>query len=231
MSGVFATLFVLAVLVLMPLAGYRDGLFFSTYALVRNFIAFLCAMTFRDKLAGLMAAMISRNPTAEGYFAVISFVLIFGAIFMLGRWLKVTYTVPQVQGISLVDRIGGPIVSVLNVVVTTGTVFIVFSMLPFARFLPGDLGRFQIQGGIFDTGATMLRVFDHVQGCMGGGREFLLHPETITTDANLNGRADPDDLFDDADRNGLWDRGWLWHYRNFCEIQPEDIPPEPAEEL
>ena len=45
MISVLATLFVLALLVLMALAGYRDGLFFSTYALVRNLVAFLCAMT------------------------------------------------------------------------------------------------------------------------------------------------------------------------------------------
>ena len=44
MISVLVTLFVLALLVLMALAGYRDGLFFSTYALVRNLVAFLCAM-------------------------------------------------------------------------------------------------------------------------------------------------------------------------------------------
>jgi hypothetical protein len=230
MSSVLATLFVLALLVLMALAGYRDGLFFSTYALVRNFIAFLCAMTFRDKVAGAIAAVISENAMAKEYFAVLSFALIFAVIFLLARWLKITYTVPNVPSIVLVDRIGGPVVSVLNAVVTTGTVFIFCSMLPFAKFVPGDLGRFQVRVSSLDTGAAMLRVFSRVERCMGGGKHFLLEPETITTDFNNNGRAEPGvDFIDDVNGNGQWDRGWMWEYQNFCEVQPEDVPPEVVE--
>ena len=228
MSSTIATLFVLALLVLMALAGYRDGLFFSTYALVRNFIGFLCAMTFHMKLADIMSSVISRSPIAAEYFQVIAFMLIFVAVFLLGRWLKITYTVPQVSSILMVDRVAGPIVSVLNAVVVTGTVFIVFSMLPFVKFLPGDIGRFQPGPSKLDTGAAMLGVFSHVQGCMGGGRYFHLHDEQIVTDVNGNGIAEPEvDSINDMDGDRQWDRGWLYYYDTFCEIKPEDVP-EPA---
>lgn len=231
MISVLATLFVLALLVLMALAGYRDGLFFSTYALVRNLVAFLCAMTFSDMLAGVFAAIISDNPMAWGYFVVVSFALIFGAVFLLGRWLKMTYTIPHVPAISLVDRIAGPIVGAMNAVLVTGAVLIFGSMLPFPKYLPNDLGRATVRVRALDTGVAMLHVFDYVQHRMGGNRHFMLEPEAIQTDANGNGRADPGDEFVDLNGNDQWDHGRLWRYRTSCEIMPEDLPPEFEEEF
>ncbi|NLW49312.1 MAG: CvpA family protein [Candidatus Brocadiaceae bacterium] len=228
MSGTLATLLVLALLVLMSIAGYRDGLFFSTYALVRNFFGFLCAMTFSDKLAGVIAAFVSNDPMARGYFEAISFALLFGGILFLGRWLKVTYTVPSIPAIRMVDRIAGPAAGLLNAVVVTGALLIFVSMLPFARFLPGDMGRFQASPAL-DTGAAMLRVYDHVQGRMGGGRHFLLNDEPLETDQNLNGRADTGDGYLDVNENGKWDRGRIWQYRNFPEITLDIVPQIPAQ--
>ena len=232
MISVLVTLFVLALLVLMALAGYRDGLFFSTYALVRNLVAFLCAMTFSDLLAGVFAAIISDDPMAWGYFVVVSFALIFGAVFLLGRWLKMTYTIPHVPALSLVDRIAGPVAGAMNAVLVTGTVLIFVSMLPFAKYLPNDLGRATVRVRALDTGVAMLHVFDYVQHRMGGNRHFILEPETIVTDVDRDGRADEGvDFIDDVNGNGTWDRGWLWQYRTSCEIMPEDLPPKFEEEF
>jgi hypothetical protein len=107
-------------------------------------------------------------------------------------------------------------------------VLIVVSLMPFAKFLPGDIGRFQVRASSLDTGAAMLRVFDRVQAGMGGSRHFLLQDEALETDANGNGRADPGDAYRDVNGNQKWDRGWLSRYHSFCEIEPEDLPQAPS---
>ena len=222
MTSIIATLFVLTLLILMPLAGYRDGLFFSTYALVRNLFAFICAMVFSEKLAGVFEGIFTDAYPAHEYFTLISFALIFALVFMIARRLKMQYTIPHVQAIGLVDKIAGPIVGFLNAVIMTGTVLIFASMLPFAKYAPGDMGHFSVRSPKLDTGVAMLRVFDYLHDRMQGGR-FPLDPEPLLGDANGNGRADPGEPFDDQDGDGVWDRGWLWRYRDYAEIRLDDL--------
>ena len=135
MTSVLATLFVLILLVLMGIAGYRDGAFFTAYALLRNLFAFVCAMTFCEPLALVLAKIISDSYPAQDYYVPIAFAAVAGAVFAIGRWLKVTYTVPGVPCLALADRIAGPALGVMNAVVLTGSVLVLWSLLPFAKYL------------------------------------------------------------------------------------------------
>ena len=225
MLSVIATLVVLVLLVLMAIAGFRDGAFFSTYALLRNLLAFFCAMTFCQPLARLLELLISDTYPAYDYFLAISFAGMFGGVFVLARLLKVRFTVPSVQCPELADRIVGPGLGVLNAVVMTGTVLILWSLFPFVKYIPGDLGRMQVKGRLLDSGSHMLRVYNFAEQRMGGGRVFLLDDEPIDVDDNKNRRADPGEGFIDRNKNERWDRGWLWKYHNHAAVDPSDIEP------
>lgn len=228
MTTVIAVLVVVVLLGLMAFAGFRDGVFFSTYALLRNVVAFLCAMTFREPFARLLENIFSDTHPAHDYFMLISFAAILGIVFVLGRWLKVRYTVPNVPCPSLVDQIGGPITGFVNGIVVTGSLLILWSMLPFAKYLPADYGHIHIKADLLDTGAIMLKYYSHAEHTMGGAAVFLLHDERIQDDLNNNGRADLGEGFYDTNRNGEWDRGWLWKYRNHATIDPTALEPLPA---
>lgn len=224
--GFLCNLFVIAVVILMGLAGYRDGAWFSAYALMRNSIAFVCAMTFAAPVGRLLENVITSGGHAREYFFCIGFGLVAGIVFMIGRWLKVTYTVPHVPATLWGDRIGGPALGILNGIVVTGTVFVLWSLVPFAKYMPGDTGTIKVKDGL-DTGVAMLRFYKFTERRMGGGRPFLLHDEPLITDLNRNGRIEPGEEFDDVNGNGQWDRGWLWRYENHGEILPSDLPGAP----
>ncbi len=228
MTSTIGLLVVLVLLGLMGFAGYRDGIFFTTYALMRNLVGFVCAMSFCQHVARVFEALTSDTPTAHEYFVLISFVLIMAIVFMLGRWLKTQYTVGSVPCAEYADKIAGPVIGVLNGVVITGFLLITWSMLPFAKYVPGDYGRLQIKAGVLDTGAMMLRYYKYAEQRMGGSTPFLLHDERIEEDPNQNGRADEGEGYFDANQNGQWDRGWLWKYRNYASITWEDVEDLPG---
>ncbi len=223
MTSTIGVLVILVVVGFSGYAGYRDGIFFTAYALMRNLIGFLCAMSFYEALTRVFEGLISDTPMAHKYFLLISLALIMAAVFILGRWLKVQYTVPNVPCTEYADRIGGPVIGVFNGVVVTGFLLIAWSMLPFAKYIPGDYGRLQIKSGVLDTGAMMLRYYKYAEERMGGSTPFLLQDEPVTGDLNQNGRGDPGEEFVDANRNGQWDRGWLWKYKNQASITWEDL--------
>jgi len=214
---------VVALFVALIYAGARDGAFFTMYALVRNGLAFLCAVTFFRPLGATLSAMFSRTPPAPEYFVAIAFVLIFGAAVGAGRWLKVRYTFPDVKCFHAVDRSAGAGLGLLNAIVLTGTILIMWSLMPFARYIPADLGRAHLKVRTLDTGPAMLEFYAFASRRMPGGVVFLLHDETIHEDANGNGRADPGDAFTDVNQNGRWDRGWLWRYRTHADILPRHL--------
>jgi uncharacterized membrane protein required for colicin V production len=220
MTSTIAFLIVLLLLVLMTYAGLRDGAFFTTYALVRNALAFVCAMTFCQPLARVLERLVTQTYPARVFFVPLSFGAVFGAIIALGRWLKVTYTIPRVECPVMVDRVAGPILGLLNGVIATGTLLVLWSLLPFARYIPADYGNIQVRT---DTGAAALRFYAFVQKKVPGSAVFLLADEPVQEDQNNNGRADPGDKFLDENRNDKWDHGWLWKYRNYAWILPDDI--------
>ncbi len=225
MITTIAVLIVLTLLLAMTYAGARDGLFFSTYALMRNLIAFVAAMTFCQPLARLLSYLISQSHPAPEYFLPLGYALAFGVTFGVGRWLKIRYVYPDVVCPKWVDRIGGALVGFTNAYIVTGTFLILWTLLPFARFIPGDQGRLSIPSAGLDSGAVMLRVYDTLAGSMPGNTPFLLDDEPLIEDRNNNGRAEPGDTFIDLNGNGRWDRGWRWRYQNHAEILPDRLEP------
>jgi len=224
MATGIATIGVILLVLLAALAGLRDGVFFTTYALLRNCIAFICAMSFSEPLARLLEKLFTDAHPAEEYFLFIAFAAICGAVFALGRFLKVTFTAPQVPCHALVDKAGGVTLGALNGVVVTGLLLVMWSLVPFAKYIPGDHGRVHIKSGILDTGAMMLKFYKRVEQGMGGSAVFLLDDEPIVEDLNNNGRADPGETFRDMPpANGRWDRGWLWKYRHQGFVLPGDL--------
>jgi hypothetical protein len=223
--GVLANLFVVVLVILMGLAGFRDGAWFTMYALVRNAIAFVCAMTFAGPLGRLFEGIITKSGHAREYFFCIAFALIVAVVIVLARWLKVTYTVPHVPCGVWPDRIAGPALGLVNGMVVTGIVFVLWSLVPFAKYLPGDVGSIKVNSKL-DTGAAMLRFYKYVERRAGGSQPFLLDDEPLLVDVNGNGRFENDvagEEYDDRNVNGVWDRGWMWKYKNQGQVLPSDL--------
>ena len=64
----------------------------------------------------------------------------------------------------------------------------------------------------------------------------MLDDEPLVTDVNNNGKFDPasepPEAFQDVNKNGRWDRGWLWRYNHSADFQTEDVDrvaPKPKE--
>ncbi len=233
MTSILLTLVILAILVLTPLAGYKNGAFFSMYALVRNTFAFIAAMTFCVPLARLFDGLIGGDYPAHDYYVLISFGLAFGIVFAVSRDLKVRFTIPDVSCPIMVDKIAGPVIGIFGAIVATGSLLVFVSLLPTARFIPGDAGRMQVKFAGLDTGVAMLHFYNYVEDRMGGGLPFLLDDEPliypqdgqmVNGDLNGNGRWDAlGETFSDTNNNKVWDRGWLWKYRNYGMIDKSDL--------
>jgi len=230
MTSVLTLLAVLALLLATTYAGYRDGFFIATYALMRSLVAFLCAMTFCEPLRAVLTSVISDKYPAPQYLLPIAYLLVFGLVMVLGRWLKIQYTEPGLSCPAAVDHTAGPLIGLLHGVVFTGTLLILWSMLPFAKFIPADQGRINSRLGKLDTGRSMLVFYDFVQDHMGGNLPFLLNDEPIVNDADGDKRADPGDEFKDLNANGTWDRGWAWKYEHYADIGDDALKRLPRAE-
>ena len=224
MTAVIVLLAVFALMLAMAYAGYRDGLFIATYGLVRCLIAFLCAMTFCWPLASLMTDVLTREAPWPLYFIPIAFIGVFGIVMALGRWLKVSYTDPEVSSPAIVDRVTGPVVGVLLAIVFTGTLLIFWSLLPCAKFVPADQGRINIKLGALDNGVKMLKFYDFMQGRMRGNKQFILE-EAVVGREGQGARPGPGESFNDLNGNKEWDPGWLWKYNHYADIDLKDLPP------
>jgi uncharacterized membrane protein required for colicin V production len=224
---VVAILATLIIIGFMAFDGFRSGLFRATYALVRHLLAFLAAMTFAVPVAGLILSLVPNFSTHPGpqYVRVIAVAIIFGVVVGAARYLRNRFTAADISALDLPDKIGGSILGLLNGVVLSGFVLILWTMMPFAKYVPGDYGRIRTTSLPFDTGAVMLRFYNYSAGRMGGSRMFLLHSEPVQQDANADGVPDagPGVGFEDLNGNGEWDRGWLTRYRNHADFRVEDV--------
>jgi hypothetical protein len=217
------SLVALALLVLLIYACARDGAFVSIYVLLRNLLAFMVAMTLMEPLASLVMLIAPEQHPWPLYYRVVAFAGVFGAVFATARWLKIEHTPGAVSAITLVDRIAGGICGAVNWIVVIGVLLILWSLLPFVKFIPGDFGRLETDSGLLFPGKAMLRFYGFTAGRMSGGRTFLVEDEELLADVNGNGAFDKGDQFRDANNNGLWDRGWLWRYKNHADFHFEDI--------
>jgi hypothetical protein len=221
----------LVILGAMIYAGIRDGAFFSLYALLRNLLGFLVAMSFTEPVTQLVLHF-ERLQLHPGPLYVRAFVFptLFAVVFAGMRWLKTRYTTVDIAIFVIPDRIVGGIFGLLNGIVMVGLLLIVWSFMPFAKFLPGDFGRVNTDTGILFPGRLMLRFYDFTTRRMPGGRMFLLEDEPVVRDSDGDGEFDPPsagfkqpELFRDLNENGLWDRGWLWRYKNHADIHMKDM--------
>ncbi len=219
MIPVLVLLAVVALLIAMAFAGYRDGLYTATYTMARNLIGFFLAMTFCGPVGEILSSIISTTPPAPQYLRAIAFLLIFGLVLIVGRLLKVQYTDPGAGCPIIVDRTAGPLVGLLTAVIFTGSLLVFWSLLPFPRFIPGDQGRINAKLGTLDTGAAMLKFYGFACGRMPGNTEFMLNNEPREVDASGKMTA-----FTDENRNGEWDHGWLWNYEHYADLDTRDMP-------
>ena len=229
---------VIAIILLVAYDGVHSGLYATVYSLVRNVLGFLLALTLCEPLVGLVTRFLSDRHPGPLYYKAISFAAVFGFVFLTGRWLKIRFTIPDVRSYPYADYIGGAALGVLNGIVLAGTALVLWSLMPFVKFLPGDFGRIGTEKLPLDAGSAMLRFYARSTRTMGAGRTFLLDDERVlrdeeepygvpdaVRDLDDDGQLDPvpGETFEDLNGNGRWDRGWLWRYRNHADFQAEDI--------
>jgi len=225
-------------IVLLAFEGFRHGAFFALYCFVRNLLAFMAAMTFCEPATELFLRTFPRLELHPGplYWRVIFFALIFGVVFGVARWLKLKFTPPHVRTITLVDKVAGPVIGLANGYILTGFVLILWSLMPFAKYIPGDNGRMDPDRLVIDSGTTMLKYYAFATHRMGGSRRLLLENEPVPEKIDTNKDGKPDkvndngdglwqlgEAFEDLNDNGKWDVGWLWRYRHFADIGMNDL--------
>ena len=220
---IVALLGTLVLVGVMTYAGYRDGAFQTAYSLLRNLIGFLLAMTLFEALGNLLTVFFPKTHPGPLYYSALMFAVILALVFSLGRWVKIEFTKITVSTYPLVDRIAGIACGLANGIVLTGTLLVLWSLLPFAKFVPGDLGRVdpdRLRAGpvSLDAGRAMLSFYKFTADKVSGGRTFLLDDEP---------RSPPDEegrfRYEDVNRNGQWDRGWLWRYRTQGDFHLDDL--------
>lgn len=221
MATIIASIVVIIILLAMIYSGQRDGAYVAAYGLMRNLLAFLIAMTFYEPVSALVTRMAGGTHPGPDYYRVLSFAVLYGAVVGIGRWLRLTYTVPEVRCLAWLDRGLGAVFGLGNGIVVAGLVLVVWSMLPFVKYLPRDYGRVEPQNLWVDAGSGMLVFYDFATGPIPGSKKFVLE-EPLKQDSNGNGRVDPGE-FEDVNENGQWDPGWLWRYRQHADITREEV--------
>lgn len=218
---------VFGVIIGTVVGGFRDGAFAAAYSALRTFFCLIIAMTFFEPVSYLIYSNVERFSVYPGpdYIRAIVFPTLFALVFGLARMLKVRYTAPKVQALPMVDRIAGPVLGLLNGIIIAGIICIMWSLMPFARYMPSDSGTVDERRLVWDAGATTLRFYSFMCRRMPGAKPFLLEPEKIVNDTNGNGRVDAgtDDSWEDTLPNGKWDEGWLARYRNGDEFTSDVI--------
>jgi hypothetical protein len=223
----------------MAVESYRLGVFFAFYALARNLLAFLAAMTLCEPLTQMFLGFFPKLDLHPGplYWRLIFFALAFGVVFGVMRWLKIKFTPPRVEALNIVEKTAAPALGLINGYVLTGFLLVLWSMMPFAKFIPNDLGRVDPDRLLIDSGGGMLKFYNFVTRPLGGSRVFLLECEPVPKqiDTNNDGKPDrqndrdgdglwdPGEQYEDLNKNGRWDTGWLWRYRHFADITEEDL--------
>lgn len=210
------------------IAGYRDGLYTSVYSASRTFFGFMVAMTFTEPIRDLVLNMVPRLRIHPGpkYLEAVIWPTLLALVIGLTRTLKMRYTIPRVEAWKLVDKIGGPAVGLFHGILFAGLLVLLWSYMPFAKYMPGDSGRVVEKRLFWDAGATAIRFYSYMTHRMPGSRKFLLHDEPILQDVNGNGLVDKgsDDKWDDNEiPNGKWDQGHIDRYRKRDEFGPWDV--------
>jgi hypothetical protein len=195
-------------------------------------------MTLAEPLMHLLSAFLPSTHPGPLYYRALSFIAVFGIVFGLARYLRITYVESSVECYRYADYIGGAALGFVNGLVIGGVLLVFWSMLPFVKYIPSDFGRVETTSVPLDPGAAMLRLYSRTAQTMGGRRPFLLQPEPIlldedeypglpdaTRDIDGDGEDEPvaGESYEDLNGNGQWDRGWMWNYRRHADFTVDDI--------
>lgn len=222
-----ALLSVIIILIFFTYEGYHNGLYQATYMLANHLLGFLIALTFGEHLAELIVNTVPAFESHPGpeYLIVISVAVLFAATRAAGAYLRQQFIADEISALQLVDKIGGGVMGLADGLVISGFALILFSLMPFMAYIPGDYGRIKTNQLPIDTGAVMLKFYGMSSQKMSGKRPFLLEGEPILKDADRDGLPDggPGTGFEDINGNGEWDRGWMWKYRHHADFTVEEV--------
>jgi len=221
MTTIIGSLVVILLILAMIYSGQRDGGYVSAYSLMRNVLGFLIAMTFYEPVAAMINSSANLADPGPAYVRLGSFAVLYGVVVGLGRWLRLKYTVPQVKSFQWMDKAMGGVLGLFNGLVVSGVILLVWSLCPFAKYLPQDYGRIDPQGLWVDSGSAMLKFYDFSTGRIPGSKKFVLE-EPLKQDNDGDGEVDPGE-YEDINENGEWDPGWMWKYRSHADLAPEDV--------
>ncbi|MFW6457641.1 MAG: CvpA family protein [Planctomycetota bacterium] len=231
---IIALLTLIVIIVFFTYEGFCNGLYHSSYLLINHLIGALIALTFAEHLADLIQNQIPTFQRYPGpaYLTVISVAVLFGGTRGLGSYLRQKFTAGEITSLDLLDKVGGGILGLTDGLVMSGFTLILFTLLPFLAYIPGDYGRIKTEQLPIDSGAIMLNFYKSCSEKMGGNQPFLIEEEPILQDNNRDGRPDggPGVGFEDINENGTWDRGWMWTYRHHADFTVDDVKQAVGEE-
>ncbi len=202
---------ILLIAALTVYGGYKSGIYEASYSFFRNVLAFVLAFTLFSPLTGLVASAIAffdGYPQTE-YLEAIFFVVVFVVFIALCDQLrfKKLFSQTTVDINRYADRIGGGLLGGVNGIVLSGFILILWAMLPFVKYIPGDFGRVNTAGLPVDSGAILLRVYAHSSDRMGGSTFPLTAEE-----------EEDDGVARDRPRGG-----WLEYYKGHADFTMYDI--------
>ncbi len=189
--------------------GYQAGIYETSYALLKHFIAFFLAFTSFMPAAALTASIIpavGNYPMLE-YLEASVFAVVFIAFISLCDIAKFRYFRSDVEIVinTYADRIVGGLLGTLNATVLTGFILILWASLPFAPYIPGDFGRVNTAALPVDTGELLLKTYARSSDMM-GWKSFPLQ-----------------EAGEDDDVPERLQKGWLWHYKRHADITVYDV--------
>ncbi|MFW5923909.1 MAG: CvpA family protein, partial [Planctomycetota bacterium] len=150
------------------------------------------------------------------YLLPVCFATLFAVMCGIARSLRNRFTAAEVPSFNLVDRIGGASLGLVNGVVISGVVLILWSLMPFAPAVPADWGRVRTRELPLDSGALMLQFYSHASDRM-GGEDFVLRTPDDERETVNEGEELPET------RYPALENGWLWLYRHHADFRPEDV--------
>ncbi len=202
---------ILLIAALTVYGGYNSGIYEASYIFFRNVLAFILAFTLFAPLTGFLTSAIAffdAYPQAE-YLEAIFFVVVFVVFIAICDRVRFKYLFSQttVDINRYADRIGGGLLGGVNGIVLSGFLLILWAMLPFVKYLPGDFGRVNSGGLPVDSGAVLLKVYAYSSDRMGGST-FPLSGE--------------EEEYNDSARDRS-QGGWLRYYKGHADFTIDDI--------
>lgn len=195
----------LVIIIFSCFGGYNEGIFESSFIFFRSAFAFIISFTLAVPLTNLIVAHVEifEQYPVPGYLQAVFFAAFFVILIGVSDNLRFKYLFSSIDITvnKYADKIAGTGIGFLNGIVLSGFVMILWAMLPFVSFLPGDMGRVKTENFLIDSGAILLRSYAHLSHRMGGS-EFPLQDTEIEVE--------------DEDKVR---KSWMFYYRNHADFK------------